>query len=148
MMDNIAQSKTIMGGYPRNDVFFNTKRRKTLRKELKLENYKVWAYMPTFRQNARVGTSAKSDAYMLYNLFELDKRMNDDEVMFVNLHPVSRSNVDFDEFIHIKEFPSEIETYDFLNITDCLVTDYSSVFFDYACTGKKIILFTLSLIHI
>ena len=142
MMDNIAQSKTIMGGYPRNDVFFNTERRKTLRKELKLENYKVWAYMPTFRQNARVGTSAKSDAYMLYNLFELDKRMNDDEVMFVNLHPVSRSNVDFDEFIHIKEFPSEIETYDFLNITDCLVTDYSSVFFDYACTGKKIILFT------
>ena len=31
--------------------------------------------------------------------------------------------------------------YEFLNISDCLITDYSSVFFDYAITGRKIIIF-------
>ena len=37
----------------------------------------------------------------------------------------------------IKAFPKEYETYDFLNACDVLVTDYSSVFFDYANLKKK-----------
>lgn len=39
------------------------------------------------------------------------------------------------------EFPSRYETYDFLNASDALVTDYSSIMFDYAVSNKKIILF-------
>ena len=79
---------------------------------------------------------------MLKSLYALDKELNDNEVLYLNLHPVSQSTVNFGDFKNIKPFPSNLDTYDFLNIADCLVSDYSSVFFDFACTKKKIILFT------
>lgn len=142
MIENISNSKIVMGGYPRNDIFFDDKRRNELRHSLGLEEKKVYAYMPTFRGTAREGTSDDSDNFMLDSLRALDKELSENEVLYLNLHPVSRSVVDFDEFTKIKPFPSELDTYDFLNIADCLVSDYSSVFFDFACTKKKIILFT------
>lgn len=142
MIHNISNSKIVMGGYPRNDVFFDIERRKALRASLGLDDKKVYTYMPTFRGTAKTGMSNKSDAYLLYNLYELDKIMAEDEILFLNLHPVAKSLVNFEDFTHIRPFPAELDTYDFLNIADCLVSDYSSVFFDFACTGKKIILFT------
>ena len=42
---------------------------------------------------------------------------------------------------HIKPFPKGVDNYSFLNCADALVTDYSSVFFDYSITQKPIILF-------
>ena len=49
----------------------------------------------------------------------------------------AKNTAEVSKLKHIKNFPAEYETYDFLNIADVLVTDYSSVFFDYACTRKK-----------
>ena len=46
------------------------------------------------------------------------------------------------QYMHIRFFPKGIETYEFLNCADVLITDYSSVFYDFAVTHKKIILFT------
>lgn len=142
MIGNIAQGKIIYGGYPRNEIFFNDKRRKELKAKLNLNDTKVYAYMPTFRGTAKQGCSQDSDERLISSLAELDKALCDNEILFVNLHPVSKSKVDFSNFKHIREFEKGYDTYDFLNISDCLVTDYSSVFFDYACTGRKIILFT------
>lgn len=142
MIGNIAKGKIIYSGYPRNEIFFDKNRRSELRTKLGLDNKRVYAYMPTFRGTAKTGVSSKSDSYMLYYLYELDKHLENNEVLYLNLHPVSKSLVDFDEFEHIKPFPEKLDIYDFLNIADCLVSDYSSVFFDFACTGRKIILFT------
>lgn len=142
MICNIAQGKIVYGGYPRNEIFFDDERRRELRTSLNLNNKRVYAYMPTFRGTAKQGCSQDSDERLNSYLNELDNELNDDEILFVNLHPVSKSKVNFDCFRHIKEFNREYDTYDFLNISDCLVTDYSSVFFDYACTGRKIVLFT------
>ena len=46
------------------------------------------------------------------------------------------------KYKHIQKFPSDVNNYDFLNACDVLITDYSSVFFDYANTRNKIVLFT------
>lgn len=144
MLENISSSSYIMGGYPRNGVFFDDKARQRVRSEMGLEDKRVYAYMPTWRGTmSKVGV-AKNDAYLLYYLCELDKVLNDSEIMFVNLHPIAmhaKNTVTIDELKHIRFFPSEYETYDFLNTADVLVTDYSSVFFDFACTRKKIVLF-------
>jgi hypothetical protein len=50
--------------------------------------------------------------------------------------------MDFTGYKHFKEFPAGYETYDFLNASDALVTDYSSIMFDYGATKRKIVLFT------
>lgn len=141
MLDNIALGECILAGYPRNTAFFDQKRGDKIIKEMGLQGKKIYAYMPTWRGTTN-NIDAKSNAYFQYYLYELDKLLADDEIVFLNLHPIAKKDVDFDTFKHIRNFPEEYETYDFLNCARCLVTDYSSVFYDYANTGKKIILFT------
>lgn len=40
-----------------------------------------------------------------------------------------------------RAFPTDWDTYEGLNLCDVLITDYSSVFYDYANTGKKVVFF-------
>ena len=141
MLENVALGKAVLAGYPRNTAFFNKERGKEILEELEIQDKKVYAYMPTWRGS--VGNiDAKANAYFQYYLYELDKILSDDEIVYLNLHPIAKKDVDFTTFKHIRNFPADYETYDFLNCAECLVTDYSSVFYDYAVTGKKIILFT------
>lgn len=142
MLRNTSLGRYVLSGYPRNEAFFDAASAADIRRELELENKRVYAYMPTFRGAAGKGGTDKNDAYLLYYLCELDKRLGEDEALYVNLHPIARSKVDFEKlFRHIRPFPAQYETYEFLSAADCLVTDYSSVFFDFAVTKKKIILF-------
>lgn len=141
MLENVSEGKVLLAGYPRNEAFFDRKRETEIREELELSDKKVYAYMPTWR--GAVGSiDPKATTYVQYYLYEMDKRLSDDEVMYVNLHPIARKDVNFRGFEHIRQFPKQYETYEFLNIADCLVTDYSSVFYDFAVSRKKCILFT------
>lgn len=141
MLENIANGESVLAGYPRNTAFFNSERGAQIREELELEGKKIYAYMPTWRGS--VGNiDQKANTYFKYYLYELDKLLNDDEIVYLNLHPIAVKDVDFSTFTHIQNFPALYETYDFMNCADCLITDYSSVFYDYAVTGKKCVLFT------
>lgn len=144
MLENISSNSYILCGYPRNTVFFDRDAEKKIREELEITDKKIYAYMPTWRGTVdKVGVS-KNDAYLMYYLCELDKRLTDDEIFYINIHPMAmhaKNTAEVSKLRHIKNFPAEYETYDFLNIADVLVTDYSSVFFDYACTRKKVVLF-------
>jgi len=141
MLENISQGSVIMSGYPRNEVFFDSDARQAVRERLELNGKRVYVYMPTYRGKVSKGKTSKSSAYLTYYLFELDKRLGEDEILYVNLHPLATDGIDFSEFKNIRKFPKEYEVYEFLNIADVLITDYSSVFFDFACTQKKIILY-------
>lgn len=141
MLENLAKGKCVLSGYPRNTVFFDTQRREELRKNFGGENKRIYAYMPTWR--GAIGDISKdANAQMTDYLKEIDKLLTDEEILYVNLHPIAVKNVEFGGFKHIKKFPNNLETYDFLNCTDCLITDYSSVFYDYAVTRNKCVLFT------
>ena len=141
MLANISSGSYIMGGYPRNEIFFDKERRLAVKKKLNLTGKRVYAFMPTFRGQVNVGGTSKNSHYLNYYLYEIDKRLAEDEEFYVNLHPLAKKDVDFATFEHIKQFPDQYETYDFLNATDVLITDYSSVFFDYAVADQKAVLF-------
>lgn len=141
MVEDISNPVELYGGYPRNSIFFDEDSRKELRERFRLEEKKVYAYLPTFRGMPSAQKISKNDTYLLYFLYELDRLLNEDEILYVNLHPVAKKNIDFRQFRRIKAFPINIETYAFLNLADCLITDYSSVFFDFANTRRKIVLF-------
>lgn len=142
MLENISpNTKTVLGAYPRNEIFFDDIQGKKVREELQLSDKRVYVYMPTYRGKVSEPGVQKSDAYFFYYLYELDKLLNEDEVLFLKTHSLDPNEIEFDDFAHIKSFPEAYETYEFLNIADVLVTDYSSVFFDFACTRKKVVLF-------
>ena len=144
MLENISSGSYVLGGYPRNEAFFNNDARDALREQLGLSEMRVYAYMPTWRGTVDKVGYGRNDVYLMYFLYELDRLMNDDEVLYINIHPMAvhaKNDVEIKSLKHIKKFPEKYETYEFLNIADALVTDYSSVFFDFACTRRKIVLF-------
>lgn len=140
-LNNLYQGKILCSGYPRNSVFFDVERSRELRKTLDLEDKKLYGYMPTWRGNLKNIDSEKITNMLEYYFIQLDKSLKEDEIFLVRLHPFVSNSIDYSNYKHIKPFPQGYDAYDILNICDCLVTDYSSVFFDYANTGRKIILF-------
>lgn len=141
MLTNIAQGQALMGGYPRNTAFFDEERKNEIIKEQELEDKQVFAYMPTWRGTLHNVNNKVHSTYLMYNLLELDKRLQKNQIVYANFHTLVRDEIDFRIFNNIRPFPAEYETYEFLNVADCLISDYSSTFFDYAISRKKIILF-------
>lgn len=132
-MLDIRNNKICMLGYPRNSIFF---------KEKPKNNKIKVAYLPTWRGN-NLGKDANNYLNELKNILnDLDSSLNEKHDFYINLHPYLKNKIDFDDYKNIKKFPKEYETYDFLSTCDILITDYSSVFYDFACTRRKIILFT------
>lgn len=142
MLNNIAEGKTFLSGYPRNEIFFDKEASEKVRVELGIDGKRVYAYMPTYRGSVSKGKTDFNTVYLTYYLSKIDKALTEDEVFYVNLHPLAKDAIDFKCFKNIKTFPKSYEVYEFLNAADVLITDYSSVFFDFAPSGKKIVLFT------
>lgn len=141
MLDQLFPGQYALNGYPRNHVFYEIDRQKKIREALELEGMQVIAYMPTWRGTTDKKNVRTQELAVLYYLNELDRKLRDDQVLYVNLHNFVRDRIELDEYKHIRFFPEEYETYEFLSVADCLITDYSSVFFDFANTRRKIILF-------
>ncbi|MDO5815852.1 MAG: CDP-glycerol glycerophosphotransferase family protein, partial [Methanobrevibacter sp.] len=138
MIDKIYPGKILLEGYPRNSVFFTESQ---LKRDLGLDDYEIFIYMPTFRgilmDRNEEGQKNDVEGY----LTEIDSRLKDNQILFAKLHVLNASKIDFSKFSHIHPFPEGYEIYDVLNMADVLITDYSSVFFDFANTRRKIILF-------
>lgn len=142
MLRELYEGKIMLSGYPRNSAFFDTERYATIRDELDLADMQVMAYMPTWRGLLFKKENKKQIEQISNYLYELDAGLDEHQVLFVKLHPYVKEGMDYSGFEHIRPFPEQYETYDFLNATDLLITDYSSIMFDYAVSGKKIVLFT------
>lgn len=142
MLENICDAKVILTGYPRNTAFLDEKSRNIIRRELKLDDKEILVYMPTWRECKTREEIEENAEIITTQLIQLESELKENQVLFINLHPLDRKSINFELFDKIKQFPEEYETYQLLNIADCLITDYSSVFFDFAITKRKIILFT------
>lgn len=141
MINDICKGRQVRCGYPRNSIFYDENSRAAVRERLGLEGLRAYAYLPTWRG---LSSGADEDANRMLEdqLRQLDELLGDDEVMLAKLHHLSRTSMDFGSFRHIRCFPENEETYMVLNAADLLVTDYSSVMFDYAVSGRSVILFT------
>ena len=141
MIDRIYPGKILLEGYPRNSVFFDENKRAKFKELLNLKDKEIFIYMPTFRGifMNRNDEEQKNEVYDY--LVEIDEKLNDNQILLVKLHVLNQAQIDFSSFRHIQIFPDDYETYDVLNIADVLISDYSSVFFDFANTRHKIVLF-------
>ena len=74
-------------------------------------------------------------------LEQLDQLLCDDVIVIVKLHRYVLKKINLQKYRHLRLPHPLYENYRFVNISDGLITDYSSVFFDYANTKREIILF-------
>ena len=112
-----------------------------MKKTLGLEKKQVFAYMPTWRGTGRTADAERQLGITEKILNEFDEKLGDNQVLLVNLHFLLANAIDCGKYKHVQYFSSDYDTYEVLNACDGLVTDYSSVFFDFAVSKKKIILF-------
>ncbi len=142
MLQNLCKATILNEGYPRNSVFFNDQRREDLRKNFGINDKEIIVYMPTWR--GQVNKYAVDSVLEETNAFleEMDGRLKDNQLMYVKYHPLMKLEFEDDKYKHIRAFPSGYEYYEILNMADTLVTDYSSVFYDFANSRRKIILYT------
>lgn len=146
MLNNFCKARILLSGYPRNAVFHDKAGREAVRKKCGFtEQMQYIGFMPTWRGMMSDINGAGQNEQLRAYFDMLDGMLNDTQVMFVKLHYMNAAGIDLSGYAHIRPFPQEFDGYEFLNALDVLVTDYSSVFFDFAITGKKVILFTYDL---
>ncbi len=136
---NAGTDPTVLfSGYPRNTAFFDEARRTQVRAQLGIEDAHAIAYLPTHRPPAS-DESQPVDFQRV--LAELDACLGEGQVLFAQLHPIAAGQIDFSAFARVHPFPCDLELYEALAACDALITDYSSVMFDYAACGRPIALF-------
>lgn len=145
MLDNLYKGKYILEGYPRNSVFLNEKIKQNIKEKYNLINKEIIVYMPTWRRKPKNNETDIQISKCIELLDYLETKLKSNQLLYVKLHNLVNKQIDFKKYKKIKLFPNDCETYEFLSISDALITDYSSVMFDYINCNKKIILYTYDL---
>ncbi|MCJ1782816.1 bifunctional glycosyltransferase family 2 protein/CDP-glycerol:glycerophosphate glycerophosphotransferase [Mammaliicoccus sciuri] len=135
-------------GYPRNDILTNhTEEYKNgLKKKLGIPVHKkVILYAPTWRDDQFHGPG-QYKFLMQLDLQRLREELGDEYVVALRMHYFISDNLDLSEF---KNFAFDFSRYNDINdlyiSSDILITDYSSVFFDFANLRKPILFYTYDL---
>lgn len=131
-------------GYPRNDSLFNRSKKDIDKIKDKLgipKDKKVICYLPTFRDNQH--TSGVGYTYDLAIDFDsLKKKFGKDYVILFKPHYFIANKIDLSKY---KNFVYNVASYDEINdiylVSDLLITDYSSVFFDYANLNRPVMFY-------
>ncbi len=135
MVKDIMPGELFLGGYPRNEIFFDEEARARVKAKYGLNGVKSVLYMPTWRGDAN--SVKKVD--QVSDIEALAKALGEGYRVYVKFHPAMKSAGA--GFTYCRQAPTDIEVYEFLNAVDILITDYSSVLFDFANAGKQIILY-------
>ena len=131
-------------GIPRTDFFLDDYSTSTIQQKVynnfpKIHGKKVILYAPTFRDQQIHKQTIEIDIENLY------MELSDDYVLMLRLHPVIKDKFQND----LPNFIIDVSTYPELNhlllITDYLITDYSSIPFEFALLNKPMIFYPYDL---
>jgi CDP-glycerol glycerophosphotransferase (TagB/SpsB family) len=146
----VKQEKIFVSGQPRNDILFKNKikgvetaKERGIADELakrRQAGNKIILYAPTFRDTG--GNVLLESGIDLEELNEFLKKR--ESFFLIKFHPSERITVD-KNFSQIKFIPADTDIYTFLKNIDILITDYSSLYFDFLLLDRPIIFFPYDL---
>ena len=142
----------IVSGYPRNDSMFPGRVRnlytaqegRLLRKvqnKIHTDGMRMVYYMPTFRKS-------ETKFFKTVDMGRLESFLcRNNLLLCIKLHPKSKLQERFKGLgcSRIIVIGAEADPYVFMGCSSVLVTDYSSVYFDYLLTGKPVVFFCYDL---
>ncbi|MGL5056687.1 MAG: CDP-glycerol glycerophosphotransferase family protein [Fusobacteriaceae bacterium] len=123
---------------------------KILDKKIK-KNKKIIFYLPTFRDNKQILFLGESNEKKIEEFFDFLEKNN--YFLVTKLHFAgtdimkrAKDSVNLDgKKINYLNIPSNIDVYPFLKKADILITDYSSVYFDFLYLNRDIIFYPYDL---
>lgn len=136
-------------GYPRNDILHAKDKDEialNIRKRLNIPtNKKTILYAPTWRDDEFYGKGEYKFQLQL-DLQKMKKELGDEYVILLRTHYFIADALDV---TGLEDFAYNLSKYDDISelylISDILITDYSSVFFDYANLKRPMLFFTYDL---
>ena len=141
-LNGLYDGTFIEDGYPRTDLTIN-KSRKEMEQEIinsgiHLNKNKNLLFAPTYRGNFM--DPADNIDELLDSIQSLDEQTNYN--ILLKVHPFLYNNIIEDGRFKEYLIPDTIDPNEILSLADLLVTDYSSIFFDFLVTNKPIIFYT------
>jgi CDP-glycerol glycerophosphotransferase (TagB/SpsB family) len=142
-------------GYPRNDLLLKEhddldlilcdRKIYNLAKNSFGSDQKIVVYMPTHRESA-TSIGQTTTPLLPLNLEELDTFCVQNSIIFIlKLHPfIMQFQKDFDSpkgFTNVYFHSTQGDIYPILKYTDLLVTDYSSIYFDFLLLDRPIVFY-------
>lgn len=140
----VDDSKILVTGSPRVDIFFDEEKCSILRSEFYKENTlleekKIILYAPTFRDDQSNKLSEE--------LYQLADSIYEDSVILLRLHPSLNESI-----IIPKKYKSKIinvsgynNLVQLLLVSDVLITDYSSIIYEYSILERPMIFYSYDL---
>lgn len=135
------KEKMIETGYPRNDVLTTASRSEIAKIKMKFNippDKKVILYAPTWRDNAYTLKGYTFDLQLDFAKWR--ERLGEEYLLIFKPHYLIAKyfEVPLDLSDFVVTLPATAEINELYLISDCLITDYSSVFFDYANLSRPI----------
>lgn len=141
----IEAGKCIVCGLPRNDVLANvsSEQKKEIRDKLGIpEDKKAILYAPTFREYEK-NESLKCIFQAPLSFSKWKEKLGEEYVVLLRVHYEALQDMDLSGQ---KGFVYDVSSYPYLNdlmiASDLLISDYSSIFFDYAILEQPMICYT------
>lgn len=129
-------------GMPRADIFFKENEKLKVKEKFfykypELKNKKIIMYAPTFRDNDEGNFNLKLDIKLMKeNLEKLGY------VLFLRLHPnIKKDNISVDN-IFSYDFSNYEQVSDLLIVSNILISDYSSIIFEFSIMKKPILFYS------
>ncbi|MFI2430342.1 CDP-glycerol glycerophosphotransferase family protein [Streptomyces sp. NPDC018693] len=144
----IKEQKLLRVGYPRNDALVRTQQREftvgrrergPLAAELGIpDDRTVLLYAPTFRR-----AGGRSNRFELpFDVERFAEEFGDRYVLLVRAHYLNHVVLPPTVRGHVIDVSGHHDITQVLELSDALITDYSSVMFDYALLGRPMLFFT------
>jgi CDP-glycerol glycerophosphotransferase (TagB/SpsB family) len=139
----VPVSHVLITGFPRNDVFLKEPKTKIKKTPFRC------IYMPTFRG----GIGSECDLFQQYgfNFAAIEAQLLKHNIQLVlRMHPVNKPPESLVELIKDSDvicFDTGVDIYQTIAEYDCLITDYSSIYFDFILSNKPIIFAPFDLSH-
>ncbi len=145
-----ATKKVLTVGFPRNDVFTGEQIQNMLlacEKDsyetilAKKQTKKIFLYMPTFRDSEK-------KFFDVMQMERFQQFLQENNYLFcTKLHCKSKLRAEFESIAgeNVLMIDPNADPYVYIGLSDVLITDYSSIYFDYLLTGKPIVFFDYDL---
>lgn len=144
---NLKKANILPTGVPRTDFFFNEEAKQTaiaalLHKHPILKDKKIILYAPTYRDN-------ELDYFnLVLDIEKMARELESEYRLILRLHPAIVSKGDFEtrypDFV-VDLSSSQYDINELLVTANYLITDYSSIPYDFSLLHKPIIFFTYDL---
>lgn len=144
---HLSDERILRTGIPRTDFFYDEKMKKTIKKKIEDANPEIVGkkkllYAPTYRDQ-------QLDHFRLaLDLDKLHTELGDEYVVLLRLHPAIQDEFHLTGKLSSFVFDFSGPAYDIndlLVVSDILITDYSSIPFEFSLTHKPMIFFAYDL---